>query len=128
MSRRLTPLQRILCHTLLTVVFLATLGWFLVQLAALAWNPYSLPPSAVAAEDPLPQEDMIATLQWQLPLRLAVLGAVLVLIGEGLLIVLRRSLSHSATPQKSSSSNGIVSSACSSTESSAGSSTFSHPS
>ena len=125
---RLTPFQRILCHTLVTVVFLATLGWFLVQLASLAWNPNPLPPSHVAAEDPIPQQDIFATLQWQLPLRLAVLGALLVLIGEGLLMALRRSLSHTAIPQKSSSSHGIVSSSCSSTESSAGSSTFSPPS
>jgi hypothetical protein len=122
----LTPGQRLLCHTLLTVIFLAALGWFLVQLAALALHQNPLPASPDTPEDQLPQQELLATLQWQLPLRLAGLGALVVLIGEGLLIVVRRSLSQTAAHRKSTCSTTGVSSSYPSP--SAGSSTSSFPS
>jgi hypothetical protein len=107
------PWQRLLIHTVLTAVFLTMVGWFLVQLAAIALNQNHLSAPPTVPEDHLPSQDsedrhspqdLLAVLQWQLPLRLAVLGAVLVLLGEGLLILVRRSSSRPARPQEASRS------------------------
>lgn len=105
--------QRLLIHTILTAVLLALVGWFLVQLAAIALNQNHLSGPPAVSEDHLPSQDpqdrhspqdLLAALQWQLPLRLAVLGVVLVLLGEGLLILFRRSSSCPARPQQASRS------------------------
>lgn len=104
------PWPGLLIHTALTAVFLAMVGWFLVQLAAIALNQNPLPGPPAVPKDHLPPQDLedrhspqdlVAALQWQLPLRLAVLGALLVLLGEGLLILVRRSFSRLDSPQAS---------------------------
>lgn len=100
--------QRLLIHTILTAVFLAVVGWSLVQLAVIALNQNPLPSPPAVPEEHLSSQDLLTTLRWQLPLRLAGFGALLVLLGEGLLILVRRSSSHPASPQESLRSPSVA--------------------
>ncbi|MCS7023040.1 MAG: hypothetical protein NZU63_14580 [Gemmataceae bacterium] len=95
------PLQRMVAHSLVAAVILAVLGYLLAQWAALAVSqlqvtpPTSAPLAEVEAgittpETNLSTTQLVESLRWQLPLRLAGLGVLLVVIGEGLIWLLRR--------------------------------------
>lgn len=86
--------RRLLAHLVLTVVVLAMLGFLLAQLATSGMSHVLAvgygSAGADGSEEVALSIEQLAALRWQLPLRLAAMGVVLVLLGEGLLLLLRR--------------------------------------
>jgi ABC-type antimicrobial peptide transport system permease subunit len=87
-------LRRMLLHSLVVAILLALLGFLLAQLALWGLSQTMIvapptPPDAVEQTGASAAEHLSA-MQWQLPWRLAGLGVLLVVLGEGGLLLIRR--------------------------------------
>ncbi len=90
-------IRRILTHAALTAASLAAVGLMLAYIATIALDSLAIGDMTGAPAATASSESMANGLYWQLPLRLAAMGFVIVVAGEGLAHIFRRRRNSHAT-------------------------------